>query len=200
MNNPIPDNTTTSTSVLEKKLKIFTWILTGIVVVLVGLMRRIKIPLPDGVDFSFLPPFYSTLNALAAIVLLLSLYFIKQKNVVVHQRMNYLALGLSALFLLCYVLYHFTTPETLFGDADGNKVLDAAEAALVQGSRPYYLALLFSHIVLAAVSLPFILLTFIRGYLGQYEKHRKLARWVWPVWFYVCITGPVCYFMLKPYY
>ena len=145
----------------EKKLKTFTWIVTAAVVLLVGLMRRVKIPLPEGIDFSFLPPFYSMLNALAAVALLLSLYFIKNRNVKAHRAMNFAALGMSALFLLCYVLYHFTSAETVFGDSNGDGVLDAVEAALVAGSRPYYLLLLFSHIVLAAASLPFILLTLI---------------------------------------
>ena len=190
----------TSAAETEKKLKAFTWIVTGLVLVLVGLMRRVKIPLPEGVDFSFLPPFYSTLNALAAVALLASLIFIKRKNVKAHRTANFTALGLSVLFLLCYVLYHFTTPETVFGDVDGSGVLDAAEATAVAGIRPVYLALLLSHIVLAAVSLPFILFTFIKAYTEQFEAHRKLARWVWPVWFYVCVTGPICYLMLQPYY
>ncbi len=190
----------TTTRFTEKQLKTLTWIVTGLVLVLVGLMRRVKIPLPEGVDFSFLPPFYSLLNALAAVALLASLYFIKQKNIKAHRTMNFTALGLSVFFLLCYVLYHFTTPETIFGDADGSGVLEAAEAAAVAGIRPYYLILLFSHILLAAVSLPFILFTFIKAYTEQFEAHKKLARWVWPVWFYVCITGPICYLMLKPYY
>ena len=189
-----------SVELTEKRLKTFTWIVTGLVLVLVGLMRRVKIPLPEGVDFSFLPPFYSLLNALAAIALLASLYFIKQKNVQSHRAMNFTALGLSVLFLLCYVLYHFTTPETVFGDLNGNGTLEAAEAAAVAGVRPFYLALLFSHIILAAVSLPFILFTFIKAYTEQFEAHRKLARWVWPIWFYVCVTGPICYLMLQPYY
>ena len=189
-----------SAALTEKRLKTFTWIITGLVLVLVGLMRRVKIPLPDGMDFSFLPPFYSTLNALAAVALLASLYFIKQKNIKAHQKANFTALGLSILFLLCYVVYHFTTAETVFGDLDGNKVLDAAEAAAVADIRPVYLVLLLTHIVLAAVSLPFILYTFIKAYTEQFEAHRKLARWVWPVWFYVCVTGPVCYLMLQPYY
>lgn len=184
----------------EKKLKTFTWIVTALVVVLVGVMRQVKIPLPEGMSFAFLPPFYSLLNALAAVALLLSLVFIKQRNVKAHRAMNLSALGLSVLFLLCYVLYHFTTPETIFGDTDGDGLLSAAESALVAGARPWYLALLASHIVLAAASLPFILFTFIKAYTEQFDQHRRLARWVWPVWFYVCVTGPVCYWMLKPYY
>ncbi len=184
----------------ERKLKIFIWIITFLVLVLVGLMRRVKVPLPEGLDFSFLPPFYSLLNALAAVTLLVSLYAIKKKKVLLHRKLNFLALGLSALFLLCYVLYHFTTAETIFGDLDGDKVLSAVETAAVAGVRPYYLALLFSHIFLAAVSLPFILLTFIKAYTEQFEQHKKYARYVWPVWFYVCLTGPICYLFLKPYY
>lgn len=184
----------------EKKLKTLTWIVTGLVLVLVGLMRRVKIPLPEGIDFSFLPPFYSLLNALAAVALLASLYFIKRKNIKAHRTMNFVALGLSVFFLLCYVVYHFTTPETIFGDSDGSGVLDPLEAEAVVNVRTYYLLLLASHIILAAVSLPFILFTFIKAYTEQFEAHRRLARWVWPVWFYVCITGPVCYLMLKPYY
>ncbi|MEZ4987649.1 MAG: DUF420 domain-containing protein [Saprospiraceae bacterium] len=184
----------------EKKLKTLTWIVTGLVLVLVGLMRQVKIPLPEGMSFSFLPPFYSLLNALAAVALLMSLFFIKRRQVKAHQTMNMVALGLSVLFLLCYVLYHFTTPETVYGDLNGDKVLDAVELAAVAGTRTAYLVLLISHIVLAAVSLPFILFTFIKAYTGQFEAHRRLARWVWPVWFYVCVTGPVCYWMLKPYY
>ncbi|MEM1217215.1 MAG: DUF420 domain-containing protein [Bacteroidota bacterium] len=185
---------------LEKRLKIAIWIITAAVLLLVGLMRRVKIPLPDGVDFSFLPPFYSVLNALAGVALLASLYFIKNKMVTAHRTANFTALAISTLFLLCYVAYHFTTPETKYGDVNGDLVIDAAEAAAVAGSRPYYLVLLFSHIILAAGSFPFILFTFMRAHLEQWDKHRRLARWVWPIWFYVCVTGPVCYLWLRPYY
>lgn len=190
----------TSVAATEKKLKNLTWVVTALVVVLVGVMRQVKIPLPEGISFTFLPPFYSALNALAAVALLMSLFFIKQRNIKAHRAMNMTALGLSVLFLLCYVLYHFTTPATVYGDTDGDGLLNAAETAAVAGTRTWYLLLLASHIVLAAASLPFILFTFIKAYTEQFEQHRRLARWVWPVWFYVCVTGPVCYWMLKPYY
>jgi putative membrane protein len=185
---------------LAKKLNIAAWIITGAVLLLVGLMRRVKIPLPDGVDFGFLPPLHATLNALVAVALIAALYFIKQKNIVAHQRAIYVALGLSLLFLLSYVLYHFTTPETLYGDLDHDGVLSAQELAEVGSMRTLYLIILLSHIVLAAVSLPFILFTFIRAYTGQIDKHRKMARWVFPIWLYVAITGPIAYLMLAPYY
>jgi putative membrane protein len=185
---------------LEKKLNIGAWVVTGVVLVLVGIMRRVKIPLPESVDLSFLAPFHASVNALTAVTLLVALYFIKQKQVEAHRNTMMFALGLSVLFLLSYVAYHFTTPETIFGDLDRDGVLSIEELAAVGSTRTFYLVILVSHIVLAAVSLPFILFTFIRAYTGQYDRHRKMARWVWPIWFYVAVTGPVAYLMLMPYY
>ncbi|MCI4650512.1 DUF420 domain-containing protein [Phaeodactylibacter sp.] len=185
---------------LEKKLNIGAWIVTGAVLILVGVMRRVKIPLPEGVDLGFLAPFHAGVNALTAVTLVIALYFIKQKQVEAHRKTMMVALGLSVLFLLSYVAYHFTTPETIFGDLDRNGTLSAEELAAVGSTRTLYLVILLSHIVLAAVSLPFILFTFIRAYTGQFDRHRKMARWVWPIWFYVAVTGPVAYLMLMPYY
>ncbi len=185
---------------LARRLHVAAWIATVAVLALVGLMRRVKIALPEGWDVSFLPPFHAGVNALTAVVLLAAFYFIKQKNVTAHRRSIYVALGLSVLFLLSYVAYHFTTPETLYGDVDGNGKLDVGELAAVGASRTVYLALLLSHIVLAALSLPLILFTFIRAYTNQFDRHRKMARWVFPMWLYVAVTGPVCYWMLRPFY
>lgn len=186
--------------VLAKKLNTAAWIVTVVVLLLVGMMRRVKIALPEGWDFSFLPPFHATVNAITAVVLLAALYFIRKKNVEAHRKAIYVAVGLSVLFLLSYVAYHFTTPETLYGDANQDGLVDAAEKAAVGSMRTIYLLILLTHIVLAAVSLPFILFTFIRAYTNQIDRHRKLARWVWPMWFYVAVTGPLCYWMLMPYY
>ena len=185
---------------LAKQMNVAAWIVTGAVLVLVGLMRRVKIPIPEGWDFSFLPPFHATLNALTAVVLLAAFYFIRQKNIQAHRRSIYVAMGLSVLFLLSYVAYHFTTPETIFGDANHDGSLSPEELAAVGSARTWYLVLLLSHIVLAALILPFILFTFIRAYTGQVERHRKMARWVFPVWLYVALTGPIAYYMLMPYY
>lgn len=185
---------------MERKLNVGAWVVTGAVLILVGIMRQVKIPLPEGVDLGFLAPFHASVNALTAVTLLVALYFIKQKQVEAHRKAMLVALGLSVLFLLSYVAYHFTTPETLFGDLDHNGALSAEELAAVGSTRTFYLVILLSHIVLAAVSLPFILFTFIRAYTGQFDRHRKMARWVWPVWFYVAVTGPVTYLMLVPYY
>ncbi len=185
---------------LAKKLNIGAWIVSGAVLLLVGLMRQVKITLPAGVNLGFLPPFHATLNALTAVVLLVALYFIKQKKVTQHRQAIYVAMGLSILFLLSYVAYHFTAPATLYGDANHDGVVDAAEKLAVGGSRGFYLILLITHITLAAGILPFILFTFIRAFTNQFDRHKKMARWVFPLWLYVAITGPICYLMLMPYY
>lgn len=185
---------------LAKKLNVAAWIVTVVVLLLVGMMRRVKLPLPEGWDFSFLPPLHAGLNALAAVFLILAFVHIKNKNVESHRKAIYGAVACSILFLLSYVAYHFTTAETLFGDLNKDGIVDAAELVAVGTSRTIYLFILFSHIVLAAASFPFILFTFIRAYTNQFDKHKKMARYVWPIWLYVAITGPVVYLMLMPYY
>jgi putative membrane protein len=167
---------------LAKKLNVWATIVSIAVIALVVVMRSVKIDL--GIDFSFLPAIYSTMNAVAAIFLIVALYFIRQKNIVMHRRMIFIALTSSFLFLLMYVLYHFTTKETAYcGEG---------------GIRYVYFLILITHIILAATSFPFILFTFIRGFTMQVEKHKKMARWVYWVWLYVSISGPVVYLMLRP--
>jgi len=169
---------------LARKLNIISVIISVAVLSLVVVMRQVKINL--GVDFSFLPPIHAILNSLVTICLLTAIYFIKRKEVENHRKAIYGALLFSGLFLLCYVLYHFTTEETTY----------CKEGTI----RSVYFFLLISHIILAALSLPFILLTFSRGFTFQVEKHRSMAKWVFPIWLYVAVTGPICYLMLKPCY
>ena len=102
---------------LAKKLGIVAWILTAIILLLVGLMRRVKIPLPDGISFDFLPPFHAGLNAAAAVVLVAALIAVLKGRIALHRGLMMTAMGLSVLFLLSYVAYHFTNHEVKFGDA-----------------------------------------------------------------------------------
>lgn len=185
-----------------RKMKWVAWILTAVVLVLVGLMRRpeLKIALPEGMSFSFLPPVHAALNSIVAVALILAVWAIKGKNVTLHRRCIGVAMLASVGFLLCYVAYHFTTVETIFGDLDGDGVLSTEESQSVGNSRVVYLLILVSHITLAGLSLPFILYTWIYGMTNQFARHRRMARWVFPLWLYVAITGPVCYFLLRPYY
>lgn len=172
---------------LGNRLRIGVWVVTLLVWVLVGAMRRPeKIPLPEGVSLDFLPMVHAILNTLVAVLLVVALVMVKQKKIRLHKLAISGAMACSGLFLLCYVAYHFTTAETKFG-GEGM-------------TRTIYFVLLISHIVLAALSLPFILQTWVYGFTNQVAKHRKMAKWVFPIWLYVAVTGPICYLMLRPYY
>lgn len=170
--------------VLEKKLNRISYVISFIVILAVVGMRKFKIE--TDIDFSILPPFHAFLNSITAVLLLCALYFVKKGNITNHRRMTTSAMITSAIFLVSYVVYHITTEETKFG----------GEGFI----RTIYFLLLITHIIFAAMILPFVLITFNRAYTGSYDRHMKIARWVYPIWLYVAITGPLCYFMLKPYY
>lgn len=185
---------------LSKKLKVLVWVVSAAVLGLVALMRQVKIDLPGDVSLVFLPPFHAILNTIAAFSLVMAFRSVKKGLIDLHQRWIYLALGCSFLFLLSYVAYHFTTPETKYGDLNGDGQLSTGELTEAGHARIVYLVLLLSHVLLAAVSFPFILLTFVYGFTNQFDRHRKLARIIFPVWLYVAVTGPVVYLLLRPYY
>jgi len=181
------NHTITPNPALASRLTKIGWALSILVLLLVGAMRSdYKIPLPDGVTMSFMPAVNATLNSLVALFLIFAVVAVKKKNILLHKKLINAAMITSVLFLLCYVAYHFTTVETRYG-GEGS-------------ARTAYFILLISHIVLAGISLPFIVQTWVLGFCGMVEKHRKWTRFVFPVWLYVAITGPICYFMLRPYY
>ena len=170
-----------------KRMNTVAIILSIAVPLLVAILMNPRMPkmtLPF--DPYILPPFYATINAVTAVVLILAVYFIKQRKIDLHQRMIYIAMGLSAIFLISYVLYHSSTQPTSYG----------GEGAI----RYVYYFLLISHIILSAVVVPFVLFTFIRGFTRQDARHKKIAKWTFPLWLYVAVTGVVCYLMISPYY
>ena len=186
-----------------KKLKVVVWILSVLVLGLVVAMRSpYKIPVSRETEewIKLLPGVVALINTLVAAFLLGGLWSILRKNLKAHQICMTAALCLSVVFLLCYVSYHFTMRETMFGDIDGNREIDPAEADAIGGLRYLYLGILLTHIVAAAVSFPMILMTFVHAWTRDFEKHRSLAKKVFPLWLFVAVTGPICYWMLKPYY
>lgn len=176
---------TNNNTALLSKLDKVAYVLSVIVIGLVIAMRPAE---RFDVDFdtSWMPGFHAIVNTIGSVFLILALIFIKRKNIKMHRNMIFGAMVCSFFFLLSYVAYHFTTPETKYCGT---------------GSiRTFYFIILISHIILAGLSLPFILLTFNRGITYSIEKHKKMARWVYPVWLYVMITGPLVYIMLRPCY
>jgi len=188
-------NTTTPTN----NTGLRKWII-GVSIVIpiaVALLFGIKV---EGVDFSFLPPIYAAINAVTGGLLILALIFIKNGNVQQHQKTIQLALILSVLFLLCYVAYHMTSDSTVYGDLDHNGTLSAKELELVGATRLAYILLLLSHIFLSVAVIPVVLFTYLHAWEGNYQKHKKWAKFAFPIWLYVAVTGVIVYFMISPYY
>lgn len=184
-------------------LKIVVWVVSILVLGLVVMMRSpYKIPVSEEAAglLAHLPRVVAGINTLVAVSLLAGLWSVVRQNYRAHQRWMTTALVLSGIFLICYVAYHFTTLETKFGDIDADRKLSEDELENVGKVRYVYLGILLTHIVAAAVSFPLILMTFVHAWTRNFEKHRKLARKVFPLWLYVAITGPICYWMLKDYY
>lgn len=140
------------------------------------------------------------INAAVSILLLAGLITVKNKNFELHKKIMMFAMILSILFLISYICHHLFAGETMYGDIDGVKGLSDAERTAAGSMRTVYLAILITHIPLAGIALPFILLAAYRAMTGEYAKHKKLVRIVWPLWFYVAITGVLVYIMIRPYY
>jgi len=157
-----------------------------------------EIELPFNVHI--LPAFHASMNACVAVLLIASFAAIKAKKWILHRNLNMTALLCSSLFLLSYVAFHLLTESTRFGDANGDGVVSLMEKDAVGNTRFFYLIILLTHILLSAISFPFILLSFFKAFVGNFKSHRKIAKWVMPVWLYVAITGVVVYFMISPYY
>lgn len=164
-----------------KNLRNIIKIVSIVIPITVALLFKIKI---EGLDFSFLPPFYATINALTAFFLILALVAIKRKNKALHQRFINLCMLLSVVFLLAYVAYHMTSDST----------------AYLGNYKMVYYPLLISHIILSVVIIPIVLYTYLFAYEGDFEKHKKWTKIAWPLWFYVAISGVLVYIMIKPYY
>lgn len=172
-----------------KNYKPFIWALT----IAINALIAIAFYLPDIdalklYDFSWLPRLNAVLNSLTFLSLLAALYAIKQKNIPLHKRFVWIAFTCTAVFLLTYLLYHFSTPSTKFGGEGLVKYI--------------YFFVLLSHILLAIVIVPLTLLSIGRGLNLNMEvaSHRKVARWTMPLWLYVSLTGVVVYLMISPYY
>ncbi|QEC76059.1 DUF420 domain-containing protein [Mucilaginibacter ginsenosidivorax] len=187
----------------DKFILRFVAAVTIFVIAVVVVLNRHLIPGPAVAPAftPYLPMLNAVLNGTCTVLLLLSLYFIKQGNITVHKRLNILTFCLSSTFLVSYILFHYLMRhDTLYGDANFDGVLSDSERAQVGGMRTLYLSILTPHIILAAGVLPLILLSFYRGLQMQVEKHRKLVRWTFPIWLFVTVTGVIVYLMIKPYY
>ncbi len=172
----------------EKKYNKWIIILSVIIPLVVALLFGVNLRKLgfDVQPLTFLPPIYATINGVTALLLIIAVRAIKNGKRELHERLVKTAIGCSVAFLAMYVAYHMTSESTKYG----------GEGAI----RYVYYFILITHILLSIVIIPFVLITFVRGITGSFDRHRKIARVTYPLWLYVAITGVIVYLMISPYY
>ena len=158
-------------------------ILSIVIPVAVAILFKVRIA---GYDFSFLPSIYASINGVTAILLITAFIAIRNKMRKLHERIMKICIGLSASFLIMYILYHMTSDPTPYG---GEGVW-----------RYVYFIILVTHIALSVAVIPMVLFTLARALAGNFERHRALAKFTLPVWLYVAVTGVIVYLVISPYY
>ena len=160
-------------------IKIISIAIPVVVAVLFGVRVDYELPI-------FLPPIYSSLNALTAVLLVLALLAIKSKKIKLHQRLMQTCIALSLVFLVMYIAYHMTTDPTPFGGEGFTKLM--------------YFFILISHIILSIALIPLVLISYVRAFQEEFPAHKKISKVTFPIWLYVAVTGVVVYLMISPYY
>ena len=160
-------------------IKIISIVIPVVVAILFGVRVDYELPI-------FLPPIYSSLNALTAVLLVLALVAIKSKKIKLHQRLMQTCIALSLVFLVMYIAYHMTTDPTPFGGEGFTKLM--------------YFFILISHILLSIALIPLVLISYVRAFQEEFPAHKKISKITFPIWLYVAVTGVVVYLMISPYY
>ena|SRR5688500_2938354 len=174
------------TNVRQKKDPYRKTIIILSVVIPLAVAILFGMPKIKGYDLSFLPAIYATINGLTAVLLITAVIAIRNGRQLLHERLMKICIGLSALFLILYLMYHVTSESTAFGG---------------QGAVRYvYFFILITHILLSIGVIPLVLFTFVRALSRDFKRHRALARFTFPIWLYVAVTGVIVYLMISPYY
>ncbi len=169
--------------IAKKKYNILIIVLSIAIPAVVALLFQIKLDYELPI---FLPPVYATINGLTAIILLIAVWAIKNKKRELHEKLMKTAIIFSIIFLIMYMAYHVTSDSTSYG---GEGII-----------KYIYLFVLLTHILLSVIVIPFVLITYVRAITNDFEKHKKIAKFTFPLWLYVAISGVVVYLMISPYY
>ncbi len=171
-------------SASAKKYNKWIVILSIIIPVIIAVLFTVKIPNVE--PLTFLPPIYAGMNAVTALVLIAAVVAIKKKDKKVHEYFMKSAILFSILFLVLYITYHMTSDATSYGG---------------EGTVKYiYYFILITHILLSIMVIPFVLITYVRAITNDFERHKKIARYTFPLWLYVAVSGVAVYIMISPYY
>ena len=170
----------------DRKARVLIFTASIVVFSAVVALGQKKFLLHPGFDVHVFAKINAFINSTVSILLVCALLAVLSKKYILHKRLMTAAIILSCMFLLSYICHHLLAAETKFG---------------ARGTIRYvYYFILGTHIVLAAIILPFILFTSYRAMIGAWPKHRKLGWITWPIWFYVAVTGVIVYLMISPYY
>ena len=184
----------------DKQAKWLIGVFSVVVFSAVVLLGKFKLEVDLGFNVHIFATINAFINSAIAILLVAALLAVKNKKYQLHKQLMMVALVLSIFFLVSYIAHHLLAGEAKFGDANHDGLVSEEEKLLVGNIRLVYFFILGTHIILAAIILPFILFTAYRALTAEYPLHKKIARITWPLWFYVAVTGPVVYFMISPYY
>lgn len=173
----------------ERKTKSIIWVISLIIPIVVTALRYIPTPeLSHGAKESmyFLPLLNSILNGSTFFLLIAALFAIRSKNINRHRKLMTTAMVFSALFLVSYVIFHWTTPEQAYEGEGGMKI--------------FYYIILITHVLLSAAIVPLVLFAFSHAVAGRIDKHKKIVKVTYPMWLYVTFTGVLVYIMISAYY
>ena len=159
---------------------------SAFVFLIIMALSRVHLQVDWGFDIHIFALINAIINSTVAILLIAALIAVKKGNYALHKKIMLTALVLSVLFLISYIFHHILAGETKFGGTGTIKL--------------FYYIILLTHIPLAGIILPFILFTAYRALVGDYLRHKKLAKTTWPLWLYVAISGVLVYILIRPYY
>lgn len=170
----------------DKQARLLILTVSFVVFAAVAFLSKFKLEVNLGFDVHIFALINAVINSIVSVLLVVALVAVKKKNYEQHKKVMLAAMLLSVLFLVSYIAHHLLAGETKYG---GEGIL-----------KSIYYFILLTHIPLAAIILPFILFTAYRGLTGEYANHKKLAKYTWPLWLYVSITGVLVYLFISPYY
>jgi putative membrane protein len=184
----------------DRKARILILSFSAIVFIAVTALERVTLQVDLGFDPHLFALGSAAINTIVAVLLVAGLITARNRNYTAHRNIMLVAILLSVLFLVFYIAHHLFSGSTLYGDFDRNGTVDEKEITRAGAMRTVYRVLLGTHILLAGISLPFILFSAYRALTNQNARHRKIAKITWPMWFYVAVTGPVIYALISRFY